>query len=209
VTTSQTYTGDYGGKIANCTDGPAAKTTDWPKSKSLIPVGKLTDVRDSGLNSTFEVVSLANQQRSHIVFGANFYDWSTYIASTALSTKPMGLLGGVLVSQTPSWLSYGVDLSGDRVPTPFDAYEYRCEDAAGEILHRIRVYVKDWDTAAAFNTYLTSSGASGSPRTTNPTTDYEGSDCAVGSSVGVGRCDDYFDWDDLRGISTSLFPSEY
>ncbi|MEQ1876625.1 MAG: hypothetical protein ABL958_08260 [Bdellovibrionia bacterium] len=86
----------------------------------------------------------------------------------------------------------GTDLAAAGLPPGNLAYEFMCMDEAFEILNRIRVYSREWNTYSQFLTFLSTQGASGDPdiATAEP--------C---EGVGIGQdCNDIADWDDIGNI---------
>jgi hypothetical protein len=82
------------------------------------------------------------------------------------------------------------DFSGSPIVGGNDSYLFECIDQAHEVLHRIKVYVRDWDTYQDYYDYITSKGTTEVP------------DRRVGSEGGTctgiyGPCNDYPDFDDL------------
>lgn len=183
--------GDWGGEHFNCWGGLVTED-NWPKSKDQVPVtaryyegrnGLLLDVERSSPLSFY-----GEGGNFHI---ANMYAW------TAVNTN----------HSSPSLVPYGIkptgDLSGTSlVPAPGnEAYTYECRDESGEVKHRIRLYVNEWNTNDEWAKFSTSSGAQGTPDRTGT----DGTECATGSGVNASLCNDYRDWDDT-GAS---FPREW
>lgn len=94
------------------------------------------------------------------------------------------------VSTLPYALEPIDDFSGSAIISGNDSYLYECVDQAHEILHRVRVYVREWDTYQDYYDYITSKGVTEIP------------DRRVGNEGGTctgihGPCNDYADFDDL------------
>jgi hypothetical protein len=179
-TTASTITkGDYGGDWAKCLSGPAS-VDDWPKSKNGYPVTLVRKVTD-GFSWKYNVESPISKRKGN-TWISNMYGWTNYRAGTHAAAT------------IPKAIQPAVDKSG--VITPVfgnESYSYECRDQSGEVKHRIRLYVNEWNTIEEFNKYVVGTDTQGDPNVIG----VEGTACQVGSSIGVGNCNDSRDWDDI------------
>ena len=88
------------------------------------------------------------------------------------------------------------DFSGDGIVNGNDSYLFECVDQAHEILHRIRLYVREWDTYQDYYDYITSKGVTEVP---DRRIGQEGSNC---NGI-TGACNDYVDLDDMAAFWVS------
>jgi hypothetical protein len=187
--------------VETCIGGPI-RTTNWQYYTARgIPESLVTYTENLGVNSTFNMVPpISNPNGSTNVPIANFYGDVDHTHSGGTphrtSTLPYAvdpiedLSGNDLVHTDPS-----LPLIGQ------DSYEFRCEDRAFEVINRIRVYIRSWNTYADFLAYGSSNGVTYNPNVIGP----EGTNC-----VGVaGDCHDRLKWDDIpfAGSAPSPFPS--
>ncbi|NDD91555.1 hypothetical protein EBZ37_05665, partial [bacterium] len=133
VTTKvETTSTEYSGKLGNCLKGPA--TITQAKDNSGIPMTTLYDVSGSGKSGVYSAdKSMALATRVNAV-NSNFYT-----ATDHTGGKPKGFI-----------TSAGV--------TPNEYYEFVCLDRAEEVIARIRVKVREWNTAKLFVNYRDASG---------------------------------------------------
>ncbi len=187
--------------VTSCIGGPVI-TTSWPNfTPRGIPEGQITYTYTSGLNTTFAMVApVTNPNGGSVVTVANYYGDVNHSHTggnpTRTSTQPWAIdpvqdrSGNDLLNTDPS-----MPLQGQ------DSYEFRCEDRAFEVLNRIRVYIRSWNTYADFLAYGTSNGTVYNPNVSGA----EGTNC-----VGVaGDCHDFYKWDNIpyAGSAPSPFPS--
>ncbi len=122
---------------------------------------------------------------------ANDYDMSGLHSHTGFGP----VLTPVIPARTSN-LPYFIDPIDDRngslVVSGHESYDFECLDEAFEVLHRIRVYVREWDTYQDYANYITSTGSLIIPDRGNGV---EGVNCA-GLPIG-SRCDDFYDLDDF------------
>lgn len=179
--------GSYGGKYGACLSGPATHD-DWLKNKDLWPSALLQNVLETGYNNggsyTIEApLKVFGGWKN--VYAANFFGWTAYTTSQA----------AWLAATRPKAIVPVTDLGLNPLKSANEAYMYECLDESGEVKHRIRVYVNEWDTNENFAAYKAGSGDKTKSPNAAPT-DRDGIECDVGSSVS-GLCDDYYDWDRL------------
>tara|TARA_B110001454_G_scaffold218991_1_gene249082 strand:+ start:128854 stop:130035 length:1182 start_codon:yes stop_codon:yes gene_type:complete len=199
-TTSTSEVLGWGGNYAGCIGG--AGKTNWTElDKVGKPVGVIEYTPSTGLNQKYDVTGPQFKSNTGLNIPiANFYTASKHTH-------------GAYVGSTTSSYPYIVDpiddRSGSPLPSGNPAYTWTCYDRNLEIVNRIRVYIREWNTNKEFVKYGTTSGASGDPDISG----FEGTECDYTSSMG-GRCNDRTDLDDntfTNYNSTTkplLFPNE-
>lgn len=186
----------WGGDVRSCIGG--AVRTSWGHFASNgIPGSSITAVPEGedgganqGLNAEVQLRSNSSSSDSYFSTMANFYTTTGsphvhtgYFATTSVNVpymvNPVDDLDGSTLSTNNS-----------TVPGS-DAWVFGCYDAGLELKHSLRVYIREWNTAADFLAYEASDGA-----TYNPDVDGgEGTNCDyVGTGLG---CNDFSDMDDL------------
>ncbi len=197
ATTTQQVWGD---SWEGCFGGPAAHPS-WPKTDWGWPVRIRYGSWDEGKNMNVEITRNIATPNSHMsVHSANYYD-------DAPSTTNL-----------PHAISPGTDRGGTVLSNTQDAYEFRCLDKAAEVINRIRVYIRDWNTYSEWLTYGSSLGVNGDPdvKSRGISDADRGSesagDCHENYGI-VGPCNDSFDWDDVNDYdsdngSTGFFPMQ-
>jgi hypothetical protein len=184
----------WGGNVKDCIGGPG-KSSWTVYDDDGYPANLITPV-ENGLDDTYKItnpntaLSLSSSQYSSQT--ANYY--STSGAITHLHT-------GYVASSTTSVAPYYIDPIDDRSGSPIYAsnasYDFECLDSAYETIHRIRVYVREWDVKADFNHYVASGGTFVQPDRPN---DNAPTDCAGLT----GPCDDFWDHDDFLDLKLNL-----
>jgi hypothetical protein len=190
--------GNWGGTAGNCTEG-AWRKNGWPVDSSGFPLKKIFGVNTTGYNeNTILPPVISVKAGAEDLYLANMFNWASYAPTTTTQTawdasvRPVGIVPVT-------------DRSGIAIRDGNESYEYRCVDRAGEIKHRIRVYINKWNTDTQFTNYLaainTSSAAgvlAANPRE-GAVSGIEGVNCEVGGTSvnGIGKCDDFFNWDDV------------
>ncbi|MFN0061151.1 MAG: hypothetical protein ACKVPX_01340 [Myxococcaceae bacterium] len=189
VTTSSSLR-DWGGALEACLSGPAATDAAWPRTVLGRPIAKLWDVNDKGINGGYRIEAPINISGYPGTFHtANFFTDGLHNHS--------GLVTPGRISRLPYALDpiddrSGTDISGTYFGAPTqDAYEFRCLDKAYEVINRIRVYVREWNTKAEFEAFGASAGAAGNPDVVGR----ESVDCEY--ELDLSGCNDGADWDDL------------
>lgn len=189
-TTSVTR-GTWGNSVANLIGGAAR--WGWPLSSTGFPITLITPAHLGLLDNTYSVQAPVDS------IGA-----PTTIDIANFSTAALNIHDG-FVSGTQSNLPYAInpidDLSGSSIVSGNDAYSFECRDQADELLHRVRVYVREWDTYQDYIDFVQTKGTTEVPDRRGGN---EGTSC-----IGLaGSCNDYADWDDiadgLGGYSTTL-----
>lgn len=165
----------------------------WSLSSSGYPLTLRTPAHLGLLNNTYTVPAPVDSIGT-----------ATTIDIANFSTSSLNIHDG-FVSGTQSPLPYAIapidDLSGSTITPGNDSYLFECRDQADELLHRVKVYVREWDTYQDYIDYVESKGTTEVPDRRGGE---EGTSC-----IGLaGRCNDYADWDDIAdafgGYSTNL-----
>ena len=197
ATTVKTTIGSYGGIPGSCIAGPGASKL-WPVhvangSYKGFPAGVLTKVPEKGYATVLDnrVPEVYLEGGGDTISVSNFrFNWNAYLAAgnSVSAALPAAI--------DPSSITDG----GGFVPTN-DAWEFLCEDEAREVIHRITLYVNEWDTDEQLTTYLASGGTAGNP--SNADSDAEGTACFAGG-ISYGYCNDFFS---LRDFVTGTYGS--
>jgi hypothetical protein len=92
------------------------------------------------------------------------------------------------------------DLSGTPMRSGRAPWTFTCLDAAGEIRHRIDLYIREWNTVSDFLAYGSSEGVDYDPDVSG----VGGSGCDYDPIFNYDGCNDFADFDDLlNGIGGS------
>lgn len=194
----------WGGVIGNCLAGPPVADSDWPKDVDGVPLTQVYNTYDSGLSVRYNISApLTVHGFGGNVSVANFYSYESGVDERHAHTGPT-------VSRTsyaPIFVDPIEDRSGDSLSSGNEAYTFRCLDAALETMHKITIFVREWDTVANFTSYLASPVESPSA-----SADYDQSGTQGGSGsedcdgVFGEPCNDIFDIDDLAPATPPVSP---
>lgn len=181
----------WGGNMGSCIGG--AGRTDWSAASSDgVPLPIISNAGE-GLRETYTVtpplkLNMASGRAN--IHSANYYGGSI------THTNPDGNPGTV-----PYFMKPYVDRTGDSLAKTQETYEFQCLDEAFEVLQRIRVKVRDWDTYYDFLQYVATKGSSFNP---DRAPDAEPTLPHCNGLPGLGEeCDDFFDIDDFLRIDLS------
>ncbi len=194
ATPGSTFTGpdvtDWGGSVeGGCVTGPAVSDTAWPKTSDGFPTGVFYPTRDEGVAIRYDLKtpyeSFNNFDNQEIA------NWHAGILGDTRHTHHVGATTSIL----PILIDPIADRSGTLLPTAQDPYVFLCTDSAREILHRIRVYIREYDTTEAFDAFKAS------PVDGTQDTDKSGTEGGGGANDCLGftgsACNDYNDLDDF------------
>ncbi len=184
VTTTETSEKSWGGDYKTCIGGSGR--TDWTGYESTsmdknIPVDLIDDAED-GILSKYKItapIKTTNNRKNYDI--ANFY-------TPALHSHD-GYVAGT-VSTLPYFIDPIDDRSGSLMYSGSDSYSFVCLDQAYEVLHRIRVYVREWDTEDDYLAFKSSSGVTVAPDRANDGT------CPTADNV----CNNIYDLDNFRSL---------
>lgn len=197
--------GEWGGDYSSCIGGPGK--TDWSHySKDGTPAWEVVFAKH-GITEHQNVTAPIELKIGSNIHSANYYGGT--IASPVVHDHDG------FHSNRSSPVPFFVDPIDDRdgdikdyydnytllLPAQ-DSFEFQCLDEAFEIQHRIRVYVRDWDTYPDYLTYISSEGATVNPdRSTDdePTPSY----CEAIPYAGYS-CNDFHDIDDYLKVRLNL-----
>jgi len=176
----------WGGDVKSCIGG--AGRTNWEHySKSGFPVGKIMETRSGTIYPYTVMAPIVSTNTGSNIPISNYYTSSTPAASSTHYHTGYGALSGQ-TSTLPYFVTPISDRSGSAVASGSPAYEYKCLDNARELKHSIKLYVREWDTYAAFSSYVSTGVVSGTPWDVTGT---EGIDCE--GSGDSESCNDYLD----------------
>ncbi len=161
----------WGGSFAACIDGPA-KYTQTP-GRDGYPTFEINYVEGLGLNKAYEPPPPIENlyPRSLGVYLANWFDPADHPTgdNTPLPTRPG---------------------TGARVTSPY--YSFYCLDRDREVLARIRLMVRDWDTSEAFEAMETDPDAHSVGLGTFEDDPFDTADPPAYNTY----VNDYYDWGD-------------
>lgn len=198
VTTSTTT---WGGNYETCIGGPGR--TNWPKYYSDgKPARTISFVEPSGFKTTHNITSPGSfaeplDPRTASIHVASYYGDSATHTHT-------GFVDLVTTSNLPFFMDPIDDRNGTAIDPAHPSFEFQCLDAAFEVKHRIRAYIREWDTMPDFLAYIDSLGTVVIPdrgQTTEPN-----GNCS-GLNLSGSMCNDSYDIDDFLSINL-LLPGE-
>jgi hypothetical protein len=178
TTNSLTYNGSTKPNYSKCLAGPAMVDGAWPKTIGGIPMGVVYYTRDNGIAERYAIsapTKVHNIGHNQIV--ANWHagvEGGTTHSHTGAVTGRTSLL--------PIFHDPVEDRSGDFVHLPGQSpYEFQCLDEDFEIKHRIRWYVREYNTQREFLTFLS-----------NPVNGSQDADrTGVEGGLGVNDCEGF------------------
>lgn len=192
--------GTWGGSYTDCIGGPGR--TNWSKYyPDGTPARLVTFVDSSGVKGT-QVVTAPAQLAKPLSGATASIHVASYYGDAADHTHT-GFVRTTVSSTAPFFIDPIDDRSGTLIAPAHPSFEFQCLDAAFEVKHRIRAYVREWDTMPDFLTYVSSSGTVVVPDRGN--TGEPGTNC-VGLGLG-GYCNDTWDIDDFLALYLQL-PSD-
>lgn len=188
VTATTTTTTSFGGKFSNCLQGPAMKTQSFDDEG--FPITQIEDVDGVGKNAVYSVGRGLAMERGSNIWSANFYTSGDHAGG-----KPKGMS---TLTASPNLLPAWAVAN--------EHYEFLCFDRSEEVLARIRVKVREWNSSPLFVNYRDSVTGTYSVNDTQST---DASNCAGSYSSSPSCSDnasypinDYLDWKDYG----STFP---
>ena len=170
----------WGGSFSDCVGGSARTSWSHFNSKNM-PIGVIVSNPAEGINAIHKLEPPIDTLMDSNMILSNYYDSAAH--------NHVGF-----VDPTPSSLPYCVtpidDINGDPINPAHPSYTYDCLDEAREVRNRINVYIRDWDTNEQFNLYHATRGVTEVP-------DLWDGDEGVDCDGVAGKCNDYWDLDDL------------
>lgn len=194
-TTTTDSESSWGGTIAEVLGG-AARSSGWPTSSLGIPLNLEDDAAKGIVSANYSIpapidtvasdsnIEIAN----NFALGGHAHDGFISAATTTLPyfIDPIDDLDG---STIPA--STQADFQNGNILRPGQSsYEFQCLDQAYEVLHRVRVNVREWDVYQDYVNYVSSKGATEVP-------DRSGAEGGPNCSGVTGNCNDEDDIDDF------------
>lgn len=184
VTTSfETLDWDSGkDAFKECVGGAGRTNWDW-YSKTGYPV-PVIQFAQNGLSDKYELkapIQTVNNGTNYSI--ANFY------ITTPVAIHNHSSFGTATTSTQPYFIVPITDRNGTPMTSGNNSYSFECLDEAFEVKHRIRAYVRDWDTYADYLAYIASAGVTSVP-------DRPGVENTNCDGI-LGPCNDELDLDDF------------
>lgn len=172
---------DWGGNLGACISGPGKHS--WSAHNNAGFPKPIIYFAENGLNETLKI-----EENLTKLFGNYSVAWHY----GALDHTHTGIVDLVTTSSKPYAFAPIDDRDGSPLPELNDKLLLECMDSSFEVLHRIQLSVREWDTFTAFTTFMTSNGVSGNP-------DNQGVENGVACGYGFNQydCNDRADFDDL------------
>ena len=183
--------------LKSCLGGGAR--LNWPNNgfaRNGFPV-PLVEFAENGISGIYEIEAPIQSPND-----GTHYSAANYYTTTVKHTHSS--FGTATTSNLPYFIDPLTDRNGTSMRRGNDAYTFSCLDDADEVLHRIRLYVREWDTYANYLAYIASSGVTSVPDVPGD----EGVDC---DGI-VDQCNDTYDLDNfvelLGGTYFTVVPSQ-
>lgn len=151
-TSTTTTTGNFGGTISSCLNGPA-KDSQTPDSAGN-PRSTLYVTGSSGVNQNYVITSPWRKNYSTILYNGNFFNpWDLSNAAGAVDANAGAVTAfPTIAAATPNPLRNGLGGNGAQIAAqPY--YEFGCWDAARDYKARIRVLIRSWDTVSGWTAF--------------------------------------------------------
>jgi|GEM_PF-2069857 len=192
TTTVSNLSWESGGQQVKSCIGGAGRVNWSSYTKGYgYPTGVI-EFAENGISETYKLES-PNQKLNN---GSN-YSIANFYSANPKHTH--GSFATALTSDLPYFIEPITDRNGTGMVSGNDSYSFECLDEAFETKHRIRVYVRDWDTYADYLAYIASSGVTSVPDSSG----LEGVGCTEGL---FGPCNDNSDLDNfIEGIGGTYF----
>ncbi len=128
----------WGGQVGNCIAGAAVDTQ--PKSSKGKPRDWIYFIEGVGLNDEYEIQSPEKKEKGHNLHVANYFLAADHAGGTSTPAA------------YPKAMRIPAKLTGGTAANAY--YDFQCLDRALEIKARIRVMIREWNTASAFDAYV-------------------------------------------------------
>jgi len=175
----------WGGRTGPLIGGAARN--GWTLSPDGIPARIYTPAHLGLFKQSYTVPAPINVSGPGPIVGKTAMEIANY-ATPALNHH-VGYTHPATNSDVPYSVDPIDDFSGDLIAPGSDSYLFECVDQGHEILHRVKLFVREWNTYQDYYDYITSKGTTEVP-------DRVGNE--PGSCNGIaGPCNDYGDFDDL------------
>lgn len=176
--------GNWGGTWSSCLSGPAIR--DWNHAADNgYPIPLVYYTEGSGLNEVYKVSGPIDKRLGENYTVSNYYGDMDHTHNGFVDARTTTL---------PYAFDPVDDLDGSAMPIGKDAYTFECLDTSWEVKHRIRIYVREWNTYSQFIAFGASEGVSGNPNVGGVE---DGINCDYSSNFNYGNCNDMWDFDDL------------
>ncbi|MCB0391353.1 MAG: hypothetical protein KDD58_08680 [Bdellovibrionales bacterium] len=144
---------EYGNQeYGNCISGTAVVDSNWPKTVNGIPMRQIWYTREKGLSDRYEIPapnSINNEADNHLVS-----NWHAYVEGTDTRHDHQGNINA-RVSYLPIFIDPIEDRSGDFFHIPGQpSYEFRCMNEDLETIHRMRWYIREYNSEAQFQNFI-------------------------------------------------------
>lgn len=137
--------------FGECVSGTAVVDTNWPKVGD-VPVPVIYYTREAGQSDRYEIPEPAltfNNADNHLV--AN---WHSYVEGVDTRHEHTGPISG-RTSYLPIMFDPIEDRSGDFQHIPAQIpYEIQCMNEDFETIHRIRMYIREYNTEQQFQDFI-------------------------------------------------------
>ncbi len=154
----------WGGAIASCIGGPAVDTQK--KDKFLLPRSDMMFVEGSGINQEYKIEAPINKEKGTNLYVSNYFDTADH--------------GGFAPPPLLTVSTAAVTVSPDQY------YQFECLDRAEEVIARIRLQIREWNTEAAYEARVTApTGHSGGGTETSPVSTVPNNDRADWKDFGL------------------------
>lgn len=161
-----TTTPKWSGRVSNCLAGPAMITQ--PKTYNGFPLRSYYYVAGQGISSGYKAYGPTEDSEPH----------SSYLVANHFNSFTPSLAETGYPSGFKTWAKH--------TPQPF--YDFVCLDRDDEVLARIRVTVREWNTLAELNKYRLGAASA------NPD--------ATGNDSSGDANDDWSDWNNVDALAT-------
>ncbi len=198
VTTTTSNIMSWGGSIGNVLGG--AGKYGWAVSSSGVPLHLISTAHLGILKEQYKIPAPIDSVATNTTLEiANDYAPADHTHRGFVSTR---------ITTMPYYMDPVDDLDGSILPTTQDTYDFECLDQAYEILNRVKVKVREWDSYQDYVNYVESKGTTVVP---DRRTDPEGTGP---SCIGIyGPCNDFYDADDfvasITGGYTTVSPTDF
>lgn len=189
----------WGGDARQCIGGPGRTSWDHYDDDTGFPIALAEYVLEDGLRRTFNIRNLIE-----VALGGTR---STPIANyMEILDKPAEDIQSDTIS-LPVFLRPPLE---NGVPEGNPFYTFTCSDSADDILQRIRLLIREWNTYEEFMDHYESGGKDESA---DPDVEgIEGDDCPYenrnlfNQRTHWSECNDYLDLDDILDLGSDIYP---
>ncbi len=138
--------------VGQCLSGPGAFDSEWPGTTDGIPRAAIYYTRETGLSDRYVIspaVEVLNEGQNQAV--AN---WHEGVQGVSTRHQHAGTVSG-RTSFEPIFHDPIEDRSGDYFHTPGQSpYQFECLDEDLEIIHRVNLYVREYNSRAEFASFI-------------------------------------------------------